>query len=193
MLKKLPLYPILFSIFPVLSLTAYNIDEISLDVVLRPLLVSLLLGALLFGLARWILRDWYRAALAVLTILFLFFIYGQVYNLLEDVTFGNVSIFRHRTLLPLFGILLVVILYFVARRPHAVHSIYTVVKSSLDLFVDLSLLENLREVLFSRGRQIVPRLFLTARSPRTLNRPDIYYIILDAYGRADVLQKSARI
>lgn len=37
MLKKFPLYPILFSIFPVLSLAGYNIDEISLDVIPRPL------------------------------------------------------------------------------------------------------------------------------------------------------------
>jgi hypothetical protein len=121
MLKRLPLYPILFAVFPVLSLAAYNIGEISLDVVLRPLSVSLVVGVLLFGLAGWILRDWDRAALAVLVSLFLFFVYGQVYNLLEDVTLGSVSIFRHRTLLPLFGILLTVLLYFVWRRLHQPH------------------------------------------------------------------------
>src|SRR5512146_1665151 len=108
MLKRLPLYPILFAAFPVLSLAAYNVEQISLNVVPRPLLVSLVLGAVLFGLARWILRDWYRAALVVLTALFLFSIYGQVYNLLEDVTFGGVSVFRHRTLLPFFGALFLV-------------------------------------------------------------------------------------
>lgn len=64
MLKKYPVYPIFFSIFPVLALAAYNIQEISLDVVFRPLLVSLALGIILFGLMKWILRDWYRAALA---------------------------------------------------------------------------------------------------------------------------------
>src|SRR5512138_304040 len=115
MLKRLPLYPVLFALFPVLSLTAYNIEQISLDVVPRPLLVSLLLGILLFGLARLFLRDWHRAALAALTALFLFFIYGQVYALLEDVTLGGTSIFRHRTLLPLFGVLFLVILYFIVR------------------------------------------------------------------------------
>src|SRR5512142_1550743 len=98
MLKRLPFYPILFAIFPILSLTAYNIGQISLDAVPRPLLAALLLGLVLFGLARLALRDWYRAALAALAALFLFFIYGQVYNLLEDVTMGGISIFRHRTL-----------------------------------------------------------------------------------------------
>src|SRR5512141_1173095 len=115
MLKRLPLYPILFAVFPILSLTAYNIEQISLDAVPRPLLVSLLLGIVLFGLARLILRDWYRAALAALAALFLFFIYGQVYNLLEDVTFVSVSIFRHRTLLPAFAILFIAILFLILR------------------------------------------------------------------------------
>src|SRR6186997_1514674 len=118
MLKKLPLYPILFSIFPVLSLAGYNIDEISLEVIWRPLLISFLIGTVLFGFARLIFRDWDRAALAVSILLFLFFIYGQVYSILEDVTFGGVSLFRHRTLLPLFGMLLLAVLVFVARRRH---------------------------------------------------------------------------
>jgi len=120
MLKRLPLYPILFAVFPVLSLTAYNIDQVALDAVPRPLLISLLLGILLFGLARLLLRDWDRAALAVLAALFLFFIYGQVYNLLEDVTLAGASIFRHRTLLPLFGVLFAlayILLYVVSSSP----------------------------------------------------------------------------
>src|SRR5688500_14723823 len=114
--RRFPLYPILFSIFPVLSLAAYNIDEISLDVIPRPLFLSLLAGFLLFGLAILIFRDWYRAALAVLVVLFFFFIYGQVYNILEDATFGGISLFRHRTVLPFFGILLLSSLFLVARR-----------------------------------------------------------------------------
>ena len=115
MLKKFPLYPILFSIFPVLSLAAYNIDEISLDVIPRPLFVFLFVGLLLLGVAKLIFRDWHRAALAVSVILFLFFIYGQVYNILEDVTIGGVSLFRHRTLLPLFILLLLIALVLVFR------------------------------------------------------------------------------
>ena len=62
MLRKFPLYPIFFSIFPVLSLAGYNIDEVSLDVIWRPLLISLLIGTVLLGFARLIFRDWDRAA-----------------------------------------------------------------------------------------------------------------------------------
>lgn len=187
MLKRLPLYPILFAVFPVLSLAAYNIGEISLDVVLRPLSVSLVVGVLLFGLAGWILRDWDRAALAVLVGLFLFFVYGQVYNLLEDVTLGSVSIFRHRTLLPLFGILLTVLLYFVWRRLHQPH----VFTPWLNLFAIFLLIYPSAKIVWSVFQQTsADRSVQTSYSQvvASANRPDIYYIILDAYGREDVLR-----
>lgn len=187
MLKRVPLYPILFALFPVLSLAAYNIDEISLDVAFRSLFLALLLGAAMFGLAGWILRDWQRAALAVLALLFFFFLYGQVYNLLEDVTFGGVSIFRHRTLLPLFGVLAAAALYLVVRRLSQPGR-YT---WGLNLLAIFLLIYPASQILLSVLQQkSADRSVQTSYRPvaASTSRPDIYYIILDAYGRADVLR-----
>jgi hypothetical protein len=114
MLKRLPLYPILFAVFPVLSLTAYNLGEISLDVVLRPLFVALLMSAILFGLAGWVFRDWDRTALAVLVALFLF----SLINIFQDVTlemFPYSGTGRYCPVWNRVGILL----YFVSAKPSA--------------------------------------------------------------------------
>lgn len=187
MLKRLPLYPILFAVFPVLSLAAYNIGEISLDVILRPLLVSLLAGILLFGLAGWILRDWDRAALAVLVGLFFFFVYGQVYNLLEDVTIAGASLFRHRTLLPAFGVLLAILLFFVWRRVKQPRAF----TFWLNLFAIFLLIYPSAQIAWNVFQQTSADRSVKAsysRVAEAVDRPDIYYIILDAYGRADVLQ-----
>ena len=192
MLKKLPFYPILFSIFPVLSLTAYNLGEISLDAALRPLLVSLLFGALLFGLAKWLLRDWYRAALAVLTILFVFFSYGQIYNLLEDVTFGNVSIFRHRTLLPLFAILVAVILYFIARRPRG-STAFTLGFNLLSMFL---LIYPSSKILVSALQQESgdhPTPVSYSQVAANTVRPDIYYHHFGCLWSGRCFAKPARV
>ena len=187
MLRKFPLYPILFSIFPVLTLAGYNIDEISLDVIWRPLLVAMLVGVILLGLAKLIFQNWDRAALAVSIVLFLFFIYGQVYNVLEDVTFGDVSLFRHRTLLPLFGVLLLVALAFMGRRgnrstpsPYWLNllSIVLLIYPTFQIVVYGIQQWSADRALNSSYSQVVDR----------MKQPDIYYIILDAYGRADVLQ-----
>src|SRR5215213_563033 len=62
MFKRFPVYPILFSIYPIVALVGYNIDEIALQVVLRSLLTSLFIFGLLYGVTRLWLRDWHRAA-----------------------------------------------------------------------------------------------------------------------------------
>lgn len=187
MLRKFPLYPILFSIFPVLSLAAYNIDEISLDVIPRPLFVFLLVGLLLFGAAKLMFRDWHRAALTVSVILFFFFIYGQVYNVLEDVTIRGISLFRHRTLLPLFILLLVVSLVLVARyrnQRNASPYLLNLLSIVLLVYPAFHLVPN---VIRQRSAERAVSASNNQMATNT-NQPDMYYIILDAYGRADVLQ-----
>jgi hypothetical protein len=189
MLRKLPLYPLLFSIFPVLALAGYNMDQISLDVIWRPLIVALLVGAILFGVAKLIFRNWERAALAVSVILFLFFIYGQVYNVLEDVTFGGVSLFRHRTLLPLFGVLLIAALVLIARSHRTNRSNPS--PYWLNLLSIVLLVYPVVQIVGNVLQQWSAERALKSSYKQAIhdtNQPDIYYIILDAYGRADVLQ-----
>ncbi|HLO14462.1 MAG TPA: sulfatase-like hydrolase/transferase, partial [Anaerolineales bacterium] len=170
-----------------LSLAAYNVDQISLEVVVRPLLVSLFLGAILFGLMRLIFRDWQRAALATLTVTFFFFMYGQAYNLLEDVTFGGLSIFRHRTLLPLAGILLAISLFLIARRlkqPGAFTFWLNLISIFLLIYPTEQIISNVLQQ-WSADRAV--RASYSKVAARA-DQPDIYYIILDAYGREDVLK-----
>src|SRR5512147_2793656 len=100
MLKRFPLYPLLISVFPVLSLTSYNIQEIFVSAMFRPLGVSVLLGVILYAAAYLLMKDIHRAALLSSLILLLFFAYGHIYDALEDLTVSGAAIFRHRTLLP---------------------------------------------------------------------------------------------
>jgi hypothetical protein len=82
-LKRFPVFPFLIAAYPVLALGAYNIFEISVGDIWRPLVVSLALAEILAG-ARLLLRDWHRcAAMATAIILLLFFSYGQVYSELK--------------------------------------------------------------------------------------------------------------
>ena len=188
MFRKFPFYPVLFAIFPVLSLAAYNVEQISLEAIVRPLLVTFALGIALFVLARWILGDADRAALATLIILFFFFIYGQIYNLLEDVTIGNASIFRHRTLLPLFAILLIaflVLIIFRLKQPQRFTSSLNLLSVLLLIYPSLAIVTSTLEQ-WSADRAVHAA---SSQVVKKINQPDIYYIILDAYGREDVLKK----
>ena len=187
MFKRSPLYPLLFSIYPVVALAAYNIDEISLKVILRPLVVALFVCVILFWAIQLLLRDWHRSALVTSMVIFFFFIYGHIYNLLEDVAVANVSIFRHRTLLPLLGIILLGLLYFVIRRLQRPAE-WTPWLNLLAIF--LMIYPASRIVISELQQNSADRALQTSQSRTVANKnlPDIYYIILDAYGREDILQ-----
>ena len=188
MLRTFPIYPVVCALFPVLALAAYNIDEISLEVVLRPLAVALIVSLGLLGLAKLVLRDWHRAALFTFIIVVFFFIYGHIYNLLEDVTFAAVSIFRHRTLLPFLGIILLALLFWIAirlKRPTA----FTYWLNLLSIYLLIFPLGKITLNLFEQWSADRTVSVSAAQAAAGEDQPDIYYIILDAYGRADVLQR----
>src|SRR5687768_10134746 len=116
MLRKVPFYPVLFAGFCVLALMAYNIHEIALSDMWASLMFSLLISIIVYGLTRVLIHDWHRAALVAFAVLFSFFTYGQIYNFLEDVNIRNVFVFRHRTLFVLYGLLLILTVYWIIRK-----------------------------------------------------------------------------
>lgn len=189
MLKKIPLYTLFFATFPVLSLAAHNIQEIAPGDFVRPLLASLLLGLLVFGLTRLLLRNWDRAGLLALLVLLLFFTYGQVYNVLEDITLTDISLFRHRTLLPLWLLFLLAGGCWIACRIRlSERSVYW-----LNLFTIFLVVYPVFTITLAIVKQeVAERGFqeqeLAVKETEFAKNPDIYYIILDSYGRADVLQ-----
>jgi hypothetical protein len=80
MLKRYPISPILLSAYFVLALAAYNIREITIYDIFRPLVIFILFGIILFALAYAFLRDWHKAALVADLLIFLFALYGRIYG-----------------------------------------------------------------------------------------------------------------
>jgi hypothetical protein len=172
----------------VLALGAHNISQIAPGDILRPLLLSLLAAGAVFGLGRLFLGDWHRAALAATLVLLLFLSYGQVYAETKEITVSGSFPFRHRTLGVLWGILLVAGIFWAWRR----------LRNPADWTPWLNLIGVLLLVYpllmivpaalgTSMNRSATPG--LARASVTTSNRPDVYYIILDAYGRQDALHE----
>jgi hypothetical protein len=66
-------YPFLMAAYPTVALIAANVRQVRLEVVLRPLFLSLLLCALLYGLLALLIRRAEPAALLTTWWLLLFF------------------------------------------------------------------------------------------------------------------------
>jgi len=97
-MKQFPWHSYLFSLFPILALAAYNINEINIRVVFRPLFIALAVSFLILVFLNVFFKDWQRAGLLATAFLILFFSYGHVYNFLHNIKIANIPIGRNRIL-----------------------------------------------------------------------------------------------
>ncbi|MBV6449330.1 MAG: hypothetical protein MHPDNHAH_00040 [Anaerolineales bacterium] len=188
MLKKIPLYPFLFAVFAVISLAAVNIGQIFIGETTRPLAFSLSLAGILFWIFLRLTRDSHRAALTSASLLFLFFTYGQVYAALEGRLFLNVSLFRHRMLFPLFCIIGLAAAIWIPRkikRPESFAYSLNLVSIFLLIYPSLTIAANLTQQTIADESALNETTIVNGAA--NSSAPDVYYIILDGYGRQDVL------
>lgn len=183
MLTRRPFYVLLLGAYPVLALWAANLVDVTARDVWRALAVSLVAVLLLLWLGRRLLGDWTRAAWLTTGLTLAFFTYGHVYA-----WFLTLTGVGHRYLLPVWLLLWGALLVGTLRRRLRLEG--------LTLFLNTVALVALLGPLFAIGRFALqaaaapptpaPAATPTDAPPSSL--PDIYYIILDGYGRADRLQ-----
>src|SRR6266487_406676 len=185
-LQRFPLHPFLFAIYPVLALLAFNISDVDFSSGLRPLVLSALVAGLLILIFYLFYRDWRRTALISTILLILFFSYGHVYLLLKGV---NVNLFRHRTLVPLWFGLAALMIWWASRKSLNITSAtYTLNIVGLFLLI-LPLIQLTSFFVQSRTSQTSAEKNKSALNLKVSGQPpDIYYIILDGYGRSDILK-----
>ena len=184
-----PLHPLVLATYPILALLAANLSEVSLSAAARPLAFSIVVSIILNLVFQWFVHDWTRAALISSVILILFFSYGHIYILMKGTNLNGFYLFRHRTLVPILGGAGLFMLWWLLRAPNRV-SLATSFLNAACLYL-----------LFLSSYQLVSFVWQSQTSGTTVdeeittldlkvgsNPPDIYYIILDGYGRSDVLK-----
>jgi hypothetical protein len=186
-LKRIPLHPLLFAVYPILALLAVNISEVDASSGWRPLLLSILVTGLLTLALYTIFRDWTRAALLSTIFLILFYSYGHVYILLKGLEINGIFLFRHRTLIPLWIVPGVFLVWWVSRRSFHTES-GTYALNLIGLF--LLILPVFQLASFSLRSETSQEETNTSALDLKVGSqpPDIYYMILDGYGRADILK-----
>src|SRR5574341_1867696 len=188
-LQTFPFHPLLFAIYPILALLAFNISEVELSSGNRSFLLSFLLACFLLLVFQMIYHDWRRAGLASTLVLILFYSYGHIYILLKGVNLGGFYLFRHRTLIPIWVAGGLFLFWWVLRRSLNIMAVtYTLNIVGLFLLI-LPLYRLTSFFLQSRVSQAKAETSTSVLDLKVENEPpDIYYIILDGYGRADVLK-----
>ncbi|HSI91064.1 MAG TPA: hypothetical protein VK927_08105, partial [Adhaeribacter sp.] len=184
-------HPFLVGLFPVLFLFAHNLAYVPPRDVALPVVAVLLFTALTFGFFRLLLQNNAKAAIITSAALILFFTYGAVYSFLQNAPVALLQ--KHSFLLAADLLLLLALFWFLrvhSQTPKQLNRISNV-------FATILILLPVTQVLigFFTGKltsdistaDLSEPEWQTSLAPD--QRPDILYIILDGYGRQDVLQK----
>ena len=187
-------HPFLFSIYPVLFLYSYNLNEIwSTGELFLLISITLCLTLPLFSLAIIILREAEISALITTFFLFLFYSYGHFIRVIWTVRFSLFNIAIGRNLIT-FTLWLIIFIYgtiFLLKNRKKLQVYTRFANITGLLLITISLLNIItysinnrmspKEIGDTDGYEIGPR-----ENQNDLR--DIYYIILDRYARADILK-----
>jgi hypothetical protein len=184
----IPWYPFAISAYPVLKLLAENVGEVGLDAGIRSLLVSLLFGGLLFLILWLILRRVHKAAFLTALWLALFFSYGHIYIYLDE----KYPDANYTTWLVVGWAILFLLAIVWAALPRL-----TFVSATATLnTIALALVVMAGWQVVSEVRPRSAHALALTNAPvqpdlvRPQNPPDVYFFLLDSYGRADLLQQA---
>lgn len=193
-MKRYPiLHPFLFGVNFVLTSLVTNISQAPLGQAIRPLLIVLLgVSALLFML-RLVVKDWDRAGFVATLCLLLALYFGHLYGLVVGLTIGGYAFERRLIFFAALCLMLGLLGSGRAwrRLEHRKKEITNLLNIISIVIIVVPIVgvaqfwvQNSGKARAFRAQQATElSIQLTAES-----RPDIYYIILDGYARADVLQ-----
>ncbi|MCX6055687.1 MAG: sulfatase-like hydrolase/transferase [Chloroflexi bacterium] len=168
---------------------AYNIIQLDPVYALRAIVFTLIFTAVMMGVAVIATRSIHKGALLATLALLLFLTYGHVYNLIEN----RFSLGHHRYLMALWFALFLIGAGFIFRSKKKLR----VFSTFLNLFSVFLIAMPLFQIARFELQHKQPAAVLNPRvdsvwqqeGNAVANSPDVYYIVLDAYSRSDMLKE----
>lgn len=212
-------HPLLFALFPILSLYVHNVGRLPFREIIGVTLAVLICTVLLWSLLRFLLGSWPKSAIIASVFLVLFFSYGHVTQALTALLYQGGLLDKAGVLvligtrgalawLLFLGAVLAATFYLTAKSSSNLQSptkALNVVSCILVLSVGLNwVMSQAGEARRRRAGSVEPDATAAAWGPLELDDqeavtanarpspdsyPDIYYIVLDGFARSDVLEE----
>src|SRR5215208_939355 len=195
-ISAFPWHPLLIALYAPLELGARNVGQIPLSYIDRSVVLSGVLALIILLACRLLLRNWEAAGVAATILMVLFLAYGHLYNYIQDVQIGGFIIGRHRYLVMVWLFLACLGIWWSAQiAQHRISFTPTLNLISVFLlaFPVIQLITyQIRTVSVQSADAVAnqAREVSSPVQPDTSHLRDVYYVILDAYGRSDVLLDS---
>ncbi len=188
---QFPFHPFILTIYPIISLLAFNISQIYTRDALKSILIALLSTAIILIALKILSRNWQIAGILTSLLVVWFFVYGHLYNQIKSLSISGLIVGRHRYLLLIWSAFVLVVAFWLVKKYQKVTNLTFALNIICTLLVCLPIIQisayQLR-ILFTPKTPVVVTsnqlVSWTSNSPP----PDIYFIVLDGYGRSDALQ-----
>ena len=198
-------HPFLIAFFPIMAIYSVNIGLIQLEQFIFPTILIVGSALLFFLCLKYILKNGKKAALIVTLAFIIFFSFGHVYNMLNQVSIGDTDLGSNRTLLPIFVISFGIGSFLIIRTKRTLDNATSIVNTISIVFItvivamvgieafgcDECLIQQTYSLgIFSDQRMDSPFYFEehSFSVSESDSLPNVYYIILDGYPRNDVLK-----
>jgi len=183
------IHPILFAIYPIIFLFSVNVNSVFPEEIIFPLFFVVVVTSLIWIALGFLLKSRIKSGFIVSIGLVLFFSYGHIYILLDELRMDS-DLSHFVLIIP--GLVLVALgSYFIIRTKKSLINPTKIVNVIAVSLVIISLL-GAGEYLFTYGpyNEILSEgpLESSIEPTSTENFPDVYYIILDGYAGSKSLQ-----
>ena len=199
-LRRIPFHPLLIGIYPAVALWSQNVFEVEPATVGRAIYISAIIAILLQQVLRWVLHDLHRASLASSLVVIITLSYGHLYNFIHSPEVRGASWGRHRYFLPFIIAFIILACWWIYKKfkyPLVATEIINLISIALLILPSYNLLSYHSQSETVLSERIQPAIDNTIvnleldslHPPPNQTLPDIYYIILDAYARDDILKE----
>lgn len=193
-LTRLPVYPYLVAMFPVLYVFSQNIGLTNVATVWLPLLIVLILTSVTWALFHKIFKDKHKSGILAAILMLMTLTYGQLYAATDQVLLFGYELHKHRYIMAaciLTFILVSWVLKSVSRSSAAkfgkmagVGSLLLFLMPTITLLASYQQSENSTH---PDQANFIEK-YKQATDTSAVAPPDVYYFILDGYGREDILR-----
>ena len=200
-IKSKKIHPFLVGIFPILIIYSQNIGRVEITELFLPVIIIVGLTIGLYYFLKSILKNENKSAIIVTLILIMLFSYGHIYYLLSDVMIDEFDIGQNRYLIPAFGLVLGISIFFIIRARRVFDNATSILNviSIVFIIVAISNVALVGAEITSCDKCSNQEFFYEARDfsdyfeshefsiSKNQELPDVYYLILDEYARNDAL------
>ena len=178
------LHPFFFAIFPILSMYSYNVGIVSIESLFVTLGITLLCVLIFVIILKFIFNKSHKTSLILSIGIISFFFYGHLFNLILELNL--VQHVYHRFVLIPYSLFFIIPTIFLIRTKKKLDNTNKIITSISVVLIIIASSNILLDYTFSDeyiNSSLMNENFVVDV------KPDIYYIILDAYGDDYTLER----